>query len=98
MFKALSSFRNQLFLIIICRNKKNYLHAAKFARFAYNIDPKLFRRKFLAFRLASTFDYLESYSLLKTFKLPTLEIAIALLIIHNGTAFINPSLYVESKK
>jgi len=60
------------FLSKFCRNKKNYLHAAKFARFAYNIDPKLFRRKFLAFRLASTFDYLESYSLLKTFKNKTI--------------------------
>jgi len=60
------------FLSKFCRNKKNYLHAAKFARFAYNIDPKLFRRKFLAFRLASTFDYLESDSLLKTFKNKTI--------------------------
>ena len=60
------------FLSKFCRNKKNYLHATKFARFAYNIDPKLFRRKFLAFRLASTFDYLESYSLLKTFKNKTI--------------------------
>ena len=56
------------FVLKFCRNKKNYLHAAKFARFAHNIDPKPFRRKFLAFRLVSTFDYLESYNLLKIFK------------------------------